>query len=659
MDHLRLGSDINVSVGEVVLVEAQVVRCYQKSAEVIVRVLLDSSLAASSTQRKNETLCIAHGFFIFVRLDKQKMPTVFPQTFTETQEYELSMERRKYRQTKKDMIENSPTDSHLQSIGQQMTVTDSVAADRSLLQYTYIVLPTHANHMGNTFGGQLLEWAEEIALLSARKHLNSAALHGEDAADGTPPSEQILSTTYVHEMSFLAPSTIGDRITCQAQGCRTFGSVIEIEVIIRADNVQQETPRHINTGYFLIICRDNTRGDLVLPPLRPVTYEDKIRFESSLKRMILVTIRSKSNLDQLEVPLHLKAYRTQQQTSSSSLESSAVVPLKTMFQIYESSIWNSSSPNSTGPSSLGTVFNDLDSTMVQEYALQDTIGLLCALSSRDHPSGSSFLPSSAFSSYDQNHRWESLYSSSSSVAPSDDSQFIEMKICRGGARGDPNSRVTQLKLTSLFHQKTPVVADYILNFSRRHEWDHILSGEVKKSIVDDQIDIVRMKSGDPHEETEPHADRPGRRLIDYCLLRCHRELEDGRSVIVSRSIIHPSVPPVAGYLRGEVLPSGYLLTPVASDKESKSKDWTMLQYILQLDAISTKQFEGEAHLSSSSLPPSPLILPLSPLRLLSLPHPPLLLDCLSFSPLLLSGEMDGTSQEILASMMRLQNLLNR
>jgi acyl-CoA hydrolase len=619
MDHLRLGSDINVSVGEVVLVEAQVVRCFQKSAEVIVRVLLDTSLAASSLQRdRNDTLCIAHGFFIFVRLDKQKMPTVFPQTFTESQEYELSMERRKYRQTKKEMIENSPTDSHLQSVGYQMTSVDSIAADCSLLQYTYIVLPTHANHMGNTFGGQLLEWAEEIALLSARKHLNSAVRSGLSLVPLRGPGASsddlllhplILTTTYVHEMSFLAPSTIGDRITCRAQGCRTFGSIIEVEVIIRANNVQQDHPRHINTGYFLILCRNTSCVDLAIPPLRPVTHEDKVRFESSLKRMILVTIRSKSNLDQLEIPSHLREYQTQ---PTSSLETSSMVPLRTMFQVYESSIWNSSLISSateglpSSSASLSTVFKDIDYTLVQEYALQDTIGLLCALSCRDHPSSLSLTPNPALSSQDdQNNRWECLHSStsvsdplSSDLSEERDIQFIEMKICRGGARGDSNSRITQLKLTSVFHQPTAVVADYILNFSRRHEWDEILSGEVMKSIVDQQIDIVRMKSGDPHGESETDnavdacEGTRRRRLIDYCLLRCHRELDDGRYVIVSRSIIHPSVPPVPGYIRGEVLPSGYLLTPIASKRGSETKDWTMLQYILQLDSVSTKQFEG-------------------------------------------------------------------
>ncbi len=36
---------------------------------------------------------------------------------------------------------------------------------------SHIVLPQHANHMGNTFGGQIMEWAEEAALLSATRHI--------------------------------------------------------------------------------------------------------------------------------------------------------------------------------------------------------------------------------------------------------------------------------------------------------------------------------------------------------------------------------------------------------------------------------------------------------------------------------------------------------
>jgi acyl-CoA hydrolase len=624
MDHLRLGNDVSVHPGEVVIVEAQVVRCFHKSAEVIVRVLLDLSLSSTilsgSQRQQSATLCLAHGFFIFVRLDKQKMPIVFPQTLKESQEYELSMERRKYRQSKKEMIENSPTDSNLQSVSYNMTPTDSVAADQSLLQYTYIVMPTHANHMGNTFGGQLLEWAEEIALLSARKHVNAALrsqiplvpLHPSSSASPNEEiefSELVLTTIYVHEMSFLAPSTIGDRITCQAQGCQTYGSIIEVEVIIRANNVEHDNPRHINTGYFLIMCRNKSNTDIVIPPLRPVTFEDKLRFEYSLKRMILVTIRSKSDLNQLEMPLQLREYQTQ---SHSSLESSSLVPLTDMFRIYETSIWNSSGRASptAAPHSLSTVFNDLDYVLVQEYALQDIIGLLCALSSRDLSP-----QQDQQAQTDQDIRWELLYSNKATAASSSNG-FIEMAVCRGGATG-----VRKVKVTAQLHQKVSVVADYLLNFTRRHEWDHILSGEVMKTVIEDQVDLVRMRSGSPSaEETEAETlenegKQAKRKLIDYCLLRCHRQLDDGRYAIVSRSIIHPSVPPVPGYLRGEVLPSGYLLTPVpnatttASTSDSESKDWTLLQYVLQLDSVSAKQFEGRQFMLPCSSPSVSLYFP--------------------------------------------------
>lgn len=615
MDHLHLNNDLNIHVGEVIIIKAQVVRCFNKSAEVIVRVLLDSTLSNLSTQSRTETICLAHGFFIFVRLDKQTMPSVFPQTFSETQEYELSMERRRYRQSKKETIENSLNDSSLQSVIYDIS-GHSVTADQSILQYTYIVLPTHANHMGNTFGGQLLEWAEEIAILSARRHLNSALRSGQALvpvhlnSSFENNSGIILSSLYVHEMSFLAPSTIGDRITCHAQACRTYGSIIEIEVIIRANNVQQNNSRHINTGYFLIWCRNNSKMDLLIPPLRPITFEEKLRYEYSLKRMILVTVRSNNKINQLEVPSRYQEY--QSQPSSSMIAAS--IPLSDMLQIYESSIWNSAlsySPDSS-PSPFSTIFNDIDDVLVREYALQDIIGLLCALSCRDQ---------SSIVENDHESRWEMLFSNKSIA--NENQGYVEMQVCRGFSN-ETHSKVTKLKITSLLHQELSVVADYLLNFDRRHEWDNILSGEVIKTVIEDHIDIVRMKSSGIISE---ESGKIGQK-IDYCLLRCHRQLDDQRYAIVSRSIIHPSVPPQSGYIRGEVLPSGYLLTPVSSRSNSERKDLTLVQYILQLDAVSAKQFEGTILYFTS-----PLFM-------------------------YLVGEMDGTSKAILASMMRLQSLFN-
>ena len=109
------------------------------------------------------------------------------------------------------------------------------------------------------------------------------------------------------------------------------------------------------------------------------------------------------------------------------------------------------------------------------------------------------------------------------------------------------------------------VAAYILDLSRRGEWDTILpTCRVVKNLVENEIDIVYMA-------TYASEEKMG---VDYCLLRCHRTLEDGRVVVASRSIVYDgdgdSDCDAAGelstqsspslYKRGELLPSGFVLT---------------------------------------------------------------------------------------------------
>ena len=50
------------------------------------------------------------------------------------------------------------------------------------------MLPPHANHMGNTFGGCVMEWAEEAALLAARRHVRAAPA---PAALPSPPGRRL------------------------------------------------------------------------------------------------------------------------------------------------------------------------------------------------------------------------------------------------------------------------------------------------------------------------------------------------------------------------------------------------------------------------------------------------------------------------------------
>jgi hypothetical protein len=82
------------------------------------------------------------------------MPSIFPQTKFEHREFELSMERRKTRQNKKAMMEKARL-KFVQSYGEKVagqstrltTFSLGVPAEASLVKFTQIVLPPHANHM--------------------------------------------------------------------------------------------------------------------------------------------------------------------------------------------------------------------------------------------------------------------------------------------------------------------------------------------------------------------------------------------------------------------------------------------------------------------------------------------------------------------------------
>lgn len=491
------------------------------------------------------------------------MPVVFPQTSVERQEYELAMERRKTRMYMpvKNEVDGPSVPFSLQTKEQGNAYAGaSVPAECSLLEYTHIVLPTHANHMGNTFGGQILHWAEEIAVLSATMHLNGAIKDKSNfyycdkvkAESNQSPrgsvsaltriSERpnpVLSTVYVHAMSFLKPSTVGDRILCRAQCCRSFGSIVEVEVVITAMDVAQTSVRHINTGHFCICCTSaSNNADIFMPPVIASTTEQIDRYNNSLKRMVVASVRSASKVNALDSPQRLKEYSQQ----------GTFMQLSTMLKVQESSIWNSEVDATL---SLSPQF---EAECATEFALQDTCGLLCALGPTD-----STAEQSAHVSWDK--------------VPLDiEGVFLFVKPAPKG--------ISQVKLQVTIDVHLANVSSLLLDLTRRGEWDAILKGRVVKSVMS-HVDIVWMGSSAPGKG------------IDYALLRCYREMEDGRVAIVSRSIIHADLPANAEstastvYTRGEVLPSGYLLTATGENNQS-----TILQYLLQMDTTSAQQFSG-------------------------------------------------------------------
>lgn len=115
-----------------------------------------------------------------------------------------------------------------------------------------LVLPEHANHMQNTFGGQVMYWMHKIANITARRHAKTKT----NLAPGG------LWTTAVEGIRFVAPSKPSDHLIFNALVRRVFPPnhiVVWVQVFVRSIADGKET--EINTAFFhLAAFQDHVNG---------------------------------------------------------------------------------------------------------------------------------------------------------------------------------------------------------------------------------------------------------------------------------------------------------------------------------------------------------------------------------------------------------------
>uniref|UniRef100_A0A452I002 Uncharacterized protein n=1 Tax=Gopherus agassizii TaxID=38772 RepID=A0A452I002_9SAUR len=137
------------------------------------------------------------------------------------------------------------------------TEEDTISTDLTHVQSIELVLPSHANHHGNTFGGQIMAWMETVATISASHLCHSyPTLKSADM------------------FKFRGPSTVGDRLVFKAIVNNTFQKSVEVGVRVEAYNYEEWTigqARHINSA-FLIFNAVNDKGELLtFPRVKPTT----------------------------------------------------------------------------------------------------------------------------------------------------------------------------------------------------------------------------------------------------------------------------------------------------------------------------------------------------------------------------------------------------
>ncbi|XP_026076022.1 acyl-coenzyme A thioesterase 12 [Carassius auratus] len=260
-----------VRVGQVISIKARVNRAFNTSMEVGIYVTVQEVLSGVMKR-----VCVAFSTFVAKPTGTHKVslkPLDIHGSVEEMLEYSLASERRRLRLYNEEAFKNLMKDYYnLQDKGlcSRKPIAPVVSTELTRVESIELVLPPHANHHGNTFGGQIMAWMENVATVAASRLC------------GCYPS-----LGAVDMFRFRGPSSVGDRLVFKAMVNNAFQTSVEVGVRVEAYNCEEwneGTPRHINSAsmIYYIPGRDGERQ--TFPEVTYTTLDGERRFIGSIVR---------------------------------------------------------------------------------------------------------------------------------------------------------------------------------------------------------------------------------------------------------------------------------------------------------------------------------------------------------------------------------------
>ncbi|NWX37633.1 ACO11 thioesterase, partial [Notiomystis cincta] len=299
-----------ISVGQVVNIKAKVNRAFNSSMEVGIQVSYEDLCSG-----KQCSICKAYATFVAQSPSgsKVRLKPLVPQTEEEKIEYSIAAERRRMRlvhkDTLKDLLTRSPRETELET----RDGSGAVPAEKTRVESVELVLPPHANHQGNTFGGQIMAWMENVATIAA-----SRLCHAHPTLRA------------IEMFHFRGPSQVGDRLVLKAIVNNAFknrwvpllgvpfppsprpstpSSLLSgsMEVGVSAEAYGQEMSiscRHINSAFMTFEVLDKDGHPRTLPMVAPEPGDGERRYrEASARKKIRLDRKYVVSCKQTEVPL--------------------------------------------------------------------------------------------------------------------------------------------------------------------------------------------------------------------------------------------------------------------------------------------------------------------------------------------------------------------
>ncbi|XP_065517772.1 acetyl-coenzyme A thioesterase [Lathamus discolor] len=258
-------------VGQIITIKAKVNRAFKTSMEVGIKVMVQDVLT-----NVEKIVSVAYATYVAkpVGAGKIELEPVKLLSTEDHLEHSLAIERRRIRLGYEQVFQNLMQESNKEDTFEE---EHGVSTDLTHVQSIELVQPPHANHHGNTFGGQIMAWMETVASISASRLCHSYP---------------VLKS--VNMFKFWGPSVVGDRLVFNAIVNNTFQNSVEVGVRVEAYNCEEwikNQARHINSA-FLIFNAVNDSGELLtLPRIKPTTQDGTRRYRGAIARRRIRLIR--------------------------------------------------------------------------------------------------------------------------------------------------------------------------------------------------------------------------------------------------------------------------------------------------------------------------------------------------------------------------------
>ncbi len=148
--------------------------------------------------------------------------------------------------------------------------TKGKSPSQSSVESRYLVMPSQANPYGTAFGGAIMAWIDMVASMSAQRHCGKETV-----------------TAGMDSLSFIEPIRIGDQVVLKA--CVNYAGTTSMEVGVQVSREDPTTGSSsiVTSAHLTFVALNKNKKPAAVPPVIPVTEEEKHRYASAKTRVMV------------------------------------------------------------------------------------------------------------------------------------------------------------------------------------------------------------------------------------------------------------------------------------------------------------------------------------------------------------------------------------